>query len=99
MVVHEEQSNLLMVYEDQAFEFPLGESHTFMEEEEKHTIVELTYGGIHASTCLTDDNCRVVFVMHDLKDTPYEIPLLVVDPSIKEVDDHIPYGSTNKKSY
>ena len=70
-----------------------------MEEEEKHTIVELTYGGIHASTCLMDDNCIAVFVMHALKDTPYEIPLSVVDPSLKEVDDHIPYGSTNEISY
>ena len=95
MMVHEEHFDLHMLEEDQASEFPLGESHTFMEEKEKRTIVELTYGGIHASTCLMDENWRGLFDMHDLK----EIPLWLVDSSLKDVVDHIPYGSANKIYY
>ena len=37
--------------------------------------------------------------MHALKGKPHEFPLLVVDSSPEEVDDHIPYGSTNKSPY
>ena len=37
MVEYEEHADLQMFEEDQAFEFPFGVSHTFMEEVEKHT--------------------------------------------------------------
>ena len=99
MVVHEEHSDLHMIEEDQLFDFPLGKSHTLMEEEEKHTIVKIDYGGIHASTCLVDENCRRLFGMHDLKETPYEIPIWMAYSSLEEVAYHIPYGSKNKISY
>ena len=99
MMVHEEHFDLHMLEEDQAPEFPLGGSHTFMEEKQKHTIVELTYGGIHESTYLMDENCRALFDMPALKEIPYETPLWVAYSSLEEVVDHIPYGSTNKSLY
>ena len=56
MVVHEENANLKMFEEDQAFEFPFGASRTFMEEAKKHTIVKPTSGQAHASTWLVDES-------------------------------------------
>ena len=56
MVLHEEHVYSQMFEQDQAFEFPLRESHTFIEDEEKHTIAKLSYGGIHASTFSMDEN-------------------------------------------
>ena len=93
MLVHEEHYDLDMRQEDQEFEFPPRESHTFLEEEEKHTIVVLVYGGIHASTCLMDEKWRRLFRMHDLKETPYEIPLWMVYYFLEEVAYHSPYES------
>ena len=58
MVVHDKHYDLHILEEDQSFEFPLRERHTFMEEEEKNTIFKLAYGGIHASTCSMDENCE-----------------------------------------
>ena len=63
--------------------------------EENHAIVDLAYGGIHAFTCSMDENWRGLFDMYAFKETPYEIPLWVVNSSLKEVVYHIPYGSTN----
>ena len=37
--------------------------------------------------------------MHALKDTPYEMPLWMVEYYLKEVADHIPYGLKNEISY
>ena len=61
-----------------------------MEEKEKRTIVELTYGGIHASTYLMDENCRALFDMPALKEIPYETPLWVAYSSLEDVVNHIP---------
>ena len=58
MVVHEEHADFQMFEEDQAFEFPFGAGHTFMEEVEKHTTVKPTSGGVHVSTFLLDESCR-----------------------------------------
>ena len=50
MVEYEEHIDLQIFEEDQAFDFPLGASHTFIKEVENHTLVKPTSGGVHAST-------------------------------------------------
>ena len=58
MVVHELHVDLQMFEGDQAlvlfqsdYELPLEASHANMEEADDHTLVELYYGGVHASNC------------------------------------------------
>ena len=58
MVEHEEHAELQMFKEDQAFYFPFGTSHTFIEEVEKNSTAKPTSDGEHASTCLVDESCR-----------------------------------------
>ena len=64
MVVHDEDYDLHILEEDQSFEFPIRERHTFVEEEEKTTIVDIADVKIQASTFLMNENCRGLFDMH-----------------------------------
>ena len=57
-------------------------------------------------TEIEDQGCtRITFISkglsdtHDWKETHYDIPLWMVEYDPEEVDDHIPYGSTNKIPY
>ena len=64
--------------------------YLFMDWVDKY-ISEIEDQGCTRIACIS----RGLFDMDDLKGKPHELPLWVVDYSLEEVIDHIPYGSKN----